>query len=240
MTRLNFGRFGFAVAVPSLFLCLAASALAQSSTFTYQGRLTDGGTPASGTYDLQFKLYDALTAGNQLPVGSPITSTKSAVLVTNGVFTVQLDFTAAAFPGADRFLEIGVRHPGDPTFTTLLPRQQLTASPYAIHSLAAANQSVATTGATPSVTNITVLVLNYSATATITDLPGGVDGQCVALVKLGSTAVTMNTGGNFRLSGNWAPPADDTLTVCRSSASGSPLWYETARQHPIQSVIAAF
>lgn len=43
-----------------LFLGTGA-AFAQTSTITYQGRLTDGGTAANGTYDLQFKLYDALT-----------------------------------------------------------------------------------------------------------------------------------------------------------------------------------
>jgi len=31
----------------------------QTSGFTYQGRLTDGGTPANGNYDLQFVLFDA-------------------------------------------------------------------------------------------------------------------------------------------------------------------------------------
>jgi hypothetical protein len=31
------------------------------------------------------------------------------VQVASGVFTVQLDFGAAAFPGADRYLEIGVK-----------------------------------------------------------------------------------------------------------------------------------
>jgi hypothetical protein len=85
-------------AVAVLILCLRAAAFAQTSTFTYQGRLTDSGTPANGTYDLQFKLYDAVTAGALQ--GSPNTVTKPSVLVTNGVFTVQLDFGPGAFPGA--------------------------------------------------------------------------------------------------------------------------------------------
>src|SRR5260370_1512306 len=46
-----------------LMLCLSATALGQTSTITYQGRLTDAGSPPTGTYDIQFKLYDALTAG---------------------------------------------------------------------------------------------------------------------------------------------------------------------------------
>jgi hypothetical protein len=106
------------------------AAFAQTTTFTYQGRLTDGGTPVNGTYDIQFMLFDALTGGSLQ--GSPNTVTKPAVLVTNGVFTVQLDFGASGFPGADRFLDIGVKHPADSTYTPLAPRQQLTSTPYAI------------------------------------------------------------------------------------------------------------
>src|SRR5262249_43219468 len=39
------------------------------SAFTYQGRLTDSGAPATGNYDFQFKLYDSGSGGNL--VGSP-------------------------------------------------------------------------------------------------------------------------------------------------------------------------
>jgi hypothetical protein len=120
----------------ALLVLTVAFAQAQTSTFTYQGRLSDGGTPANGTYDLQFKLYDALTLGNLQ--GSPDTVTRTAVNVTNGVFTVQLDFGASGFPGADRYLEISVQHNGG-GYTTLLPRQQLTSTPYAISSAAAAS-----------------------------------------------------------------------------------------------------
>jgi hypothetical protein len=50
---------------------------------------------------------------------------------------VQLDFGGSAFPGANRFLEIHIRHPGDPAYTTLARRQQLTSTPYAIQALTA-------------------------------------------------------------------------------------------------------
>jgi hypothetical protein len=214
--------------VLTMLLALAANvARAQTSTFTYQGRLTDGGAPPTGTYDIQFKLYDALTAGSLQ--GSPNTVSKTGVNVTNGIFTVQLDFGASGFPGADRFLDIGVKHPADSTYTPLAPRQQLTSSPYAIHSLAAANLAISTSGATPSVTNLTVLVLNYSSTTTITDLTGGVSGQCVALINAGSAgSVPINNAVNFKLSSNWTAASDDTLTVCRYNG----FWYETARKNP--------
>src|SRR6266851_283862 len=105
--------------------------LAQTTSFTYQGRLTDGGTPANASYDFQFTLWDAVSGGTQQPQPGPITITRSAVLVSAGTFSVQLDFGAAAFPGADRFLEVGVRPASIGTFTTLLPRQQITGTPYA-------------------------------------------------------------------------------------------------------------
>src|SRR5438045_416637 len=40
-----------------------ALAFAQTTSFTYQGRFTDSGTAASGTYDMQFKLFDSPSAG---------------------------------------------------------------------------------------------------------------------------------------------------------------------------------
>jgi len=95
--------------------------------FTYQGRLTDGGTPANGTYDFEFILFDALSDGNQ--VGSPVM--KDNVTVTDGLFTVQLNF-GDVFDGTALYLQIGVRSGASiGAYTTLTPRQALTAAPYA-------------------------------------------------------------------------------------------------------------
>src|SRR5437016_5198406 len=113
----------------------AAVAFAQTSSFTYQGRLTDGGTAANGNYDLQFALFDSLSGGAQ--VGS--TQTINTVAVSNGVFTVSLDFGANSFPGASRFLEVSARPSGSGSFTLLTPRQQITSTPYAVRSLNAAS-----------------------------------------------------------------------------------------------------
>jgi hypothetical protein len=126
-------------------LALSVVAGGQTSTFTYQGQLTEGGALANGAYDLQFKMFDALTGGNQLPIGSPITATLPGVQVTRGVFTVQLDFSAGIFfSGEDRFLDIAVKHPADSSFTTLSPRQHLTSIPYATRSGSANAADVAT------------------------------------------------------------------------------------------------
>ncbi len=114
-----------------MFVCLTASAaIAQTTAFTYQGKLTDSGTPQS-VYQMRFELYDAVTGGNQ--IGATVTN--PTVEVTQGVFTVSLDFGAAAFDGTYRFLEIAVKRlAGDP-FTVLTPRQKVTSAPYSMQSL---------------------------------------------------------------------------------------------------------
>ena len=112
------------------FSCLLAQG--QGTAFTYQGRLNNGANPAAGSYDLRFALYDALGGGTQ--EGGMLTN--SATDVSNGLFTVILDF-GNQFPGADRWLEIAVRTNGDSSFELLAPRQALTATPYASYAHAA-------------------------------------------------------------------------------------------------------
>jgi hypothetical protein len=117
-----------------LTLLPAPSALSQpvGTAFTYQGRLNDGGTPATGAYDLQLALFDAASGG--APVGP--TLTLDDVVVTSGLFTVSLDF-GAVFAGSKRWLEIRVR-PGASTgpYTTLGGRQEMTPGPNAVFSSA--------------------------------------------------------------------------------------------------------
>jgi DNA-binding beta-propeller fold protein YncE len=123
----------------SVLVCLFSSGMiqAQTSVFTYQGHLSDGVMPANGTYQMRFSLWDAANGSGQ--VGSTIID--NTVTLANGVFTVQLDFTAPnAFDGSPRFLEIAVRKASDPPgFTTLTPRQALTSSPYSIRTLSASS-----------------------------------------------------------------------------------------------------
>lgn len=124
-----------------LGLMLASGvALTQTTTrFTYQGRLTDGGAGANGNYDLQFALFDNADSNTQMGQ----TQTATNVPVNGGVFTVTLDFGAPAFGSGLRFLEIRTRPTGSANFTTLAPRQEITASPYAIRSLNAGTADTA-------------------------------------------------------------------------------------------------
>ena len=113
------------VGVFSVFTSLNA----QTTAFTYQGRLNDNGAPATGVYDLRFTVYDMVTDGNA--VSSVLTN--SLTDVSGGLFTVKLDFGTNVFNGTPRWIEIGVRTNGDTNpYATLNPRLEVTSAPYAI------------------------------------------------------------------------------------------------------------
>ena len=102
-------------------------ARAQGTAFTYLGQLQNNGSPAGGSFDLVFTLFN-LSGGGAASAG-PVTN--SATTVSNGLFTATIDF-GGAFNGSNSWLEIGVRTNGGSVFTTLSPRQPVTPAPYAI------------------------------------------------------------------------------------------------------------
>lgn len=103
-----------------------------SSEFTFQGQLNASGQPAISSADFQFSLFDAANGGSQ--IGSTVA--RSNIALSNGTFTVLLDFGTNAFRGDARWLEVSVRNPaGTGGFTTLAPRQPLTSTPNSTFSL---------------------------------------------------------------------------------------------------------
>jgi hypothetical protein len=105
------------------------------TSFTYQGRLRSSNRPFNGSCDFQFSLWNALNGGASL--GGIIS--KNNTPVSDGRFTVQLDF-GAVFDGNGRWLQIAVRCPtGSGGFTSLTPRQALSPSPYAVNSTTASS-----------------------------------------------------------------------------------------------------
>ncbi len=123
----------------SAVLILNLAAFAQTTTFTYQGKLMDTGNPPTGTYQMEFSLYDAVAGGTQIGATIP----NNSVAVAQGIFSVRLDFGAEGFTGADRYLQISVRRNAGESFVTLNPRQQITSSPYSIRTLSAAQADLA-------------------------------------------------------------------------------------------------
>ena len=139
---------------------------AQGTAFTYQGKLQSGGLQANGTYDLNLSVFDAPAAGT-LIAGPAILS---GVPVTNGLFTVTVDFGGGVFTGAARWLDIGVRTNGAGTFTAVVPRQPFSATPYSIYSGTAA--AVGTGSAVTSLNGLKDGV-TLSAGTNITITPNG-------------------------------------------------------------------
>ncbi len=101
----------------ALVILLPVFAAAQGNAFNFQGRLNDGTNPANGSYDLQFRLYDAIAGGAQIGA----TLTRANTTLVNGVFSVNLDFGAAAFNSPNAvFIEISVKPNGSPNAYTIL------------------------------------------------------------------------------------------------------------------------
>ena len=190
-------RRGSVLPVILILMTLTCAAQAQTTAFTYQGRLTDGTMAANGTYDLGFALYDADTGGNL--IGTAIT--RPNVTVSGGIFTVQLDFGATAFAAnANRFLQIAVKKTTETTFITLTPRQQLTSSPYSIRTISANVSDALSTAcagcvddakiAAVSGSKVTGTVANATSAATATTA-GNVTGT-VAIANGGTGSTTKN------------------------------------------------
>jgi hypothetical protein len=98
------------------------------TAFTYQGRLEINSQPATGAYLMRFSLWDSLTLGTER--ASVPTNT---IPVTNGLFTVNLDFGASHFEGEDRWLQIEVWPNGSLQKNVLTPRTRLAPAPNALY-----------------------------------------------------------------------------------------------------------
>jgi len=188
-------------------LFTVGAAFAQTTAFTYQGKLTDSGSPANGNYDLTFKLFDTATVGSGTQQGATLSLTN--VAVSAGVFTVQLDFGACAscFSGAARYLDIAVKPTSGSTFTQLAPRQPITANPYAIKSLSAATADGLSMMCVSCITSSQIASVNGSAVTG--NLAGSqISGAIpVASVPAGSSSYIQNTTtpqatASFNISGD--------------------------------------
>ena len=109
---------------------------AQGTAFNYQGRLNSGTNLANGVFDFRFTVY-ASTNSPGVIIAGPLTS--SGIHVSNGLFSVTLDFGVGVFTGASRWLQLDVRTNGTTSFATLLPRQSILPMPYAVMANTASN-----------------------------------------------------------------------------------------------------
>ena len=166
--NLKLNRLLVTFSILALVACVSRASAQGTTAFTYQGELKDGGTNANGAYSMIFKLYDAVSAGNQ--VGSSITNNPT---LANGLFSVNLDF-GNVFNGSACWLDITITNGG--VTQTLSPRVQVLPAPYAQFAAVAAT-----------VTNGAIMNAQLAANAFNTT---NIQNNTITTAQLASGAVT--------------------------------------------------
>lgn len=192
-----------------------------ASSFTYQGYLVQGEIPYNGNCDFEFRLFGAATGGTQ--IGS--TQSRGQQAVSGGRFTVELNFGAGAINGQARWLQIAVRCPsGVGAYTTLTPRQVLTATPFALSLLPGAG--VSGTVASGGILNLA----NSSTSQEAVGLNVALAPTGVQIVRASNIGVAINSAGTNGLQVNSA--GNNGLQV--ESAAENGLQVDSAGNNGIQ------
>ena len=214
-----------------LILCFASVMFAQSGKMTYQGRLLENGSPASGTRSIAITIYDALTGGSIVVAKQ----TFGATVVTNGLYNVTLtSLTASAFTGT-LYVEVEVNG------TTLTPRTPLNSVPSAFvaenattatnlvggangsvpYQTASGTTAMLTAGSDGQVLTLASGVPSWSTpTATATDLSKAGDMTIVTTASNGSITIDPDGSGKV-LFGSVFQTGDFTMEIPRSTADGN-------------------
>ncbi|MFO0837959.1 MAG: hypothetical protein U1D55_05485 [Phycisphaerae bacterium] len=132
-------REGIALLAIGLTAALAVAQAPLNTTFSYQGRLLDGGAPppTSNHYDMQFQLHSDPVAN--APVG-PTLCVDDVPHDAGGLINVALNF-GSVFGNTALYLQIGIRQDsiagncGSGGYTPLSGRQALTNAPFASYAL---------------------------------------------------------------------------------------------------------
>lgn len=170
------------------------------TAITYQGRLTDDGSPANGPFDFVFALHDDPVIASQ--VGVTLTQ---VVTVTDGLFMADLDF-GNVFDGTELYLQIGVRPDSSIIpYEMLTPRQPLRPTPYAL-SLRPGADVVGTVGsdavfqahntATSGTTSYALMGETDSSSSSAAAIYGRVTSTSPGGYSAGVRGVNEGTGGN--------------------------------------------
>jgi len=134
---MNHSKFQILAVLCAVFLVSFSTELSAQATekITYQGKLTDGsGNPVSdGTYNIKFSLYDAINSG------SASWDETQGVSVQGGIFNVLLGDITALSIDFNKPYWLGVKVGSDAEMT---PRTALSSTPYSMHAISIANNSV--------------------------------------------------------------------------------------------------
>ncbi|HEX8875720.1 MAG TPA: tail fiber domain-containing protein [Phycisphaerales bacterium] len=160
-------------------------------SFTYQGRLSG----ATGPVDLRLGLFNAPSGGS--PVGLT-TVAPSVTPASNGVFTVTVNpgLIDASQP---LWLEIGVAEAGSGSYTTLSPRQPLTATPQALYATRAGIAQLAYTAETAKTATTALTAANATNAANAANATNATNAV---------NATTANSAATVQWSGVTGVPAN--------------------------------
>lgn len=213
-------------------LCVAARVEAQAlqgTAFTYQGELVQNGVPVNGSADLVFELFDAPSGGAQ--VGSSLaftTANGNPVAVSGGIFSVALDFGAAAFAGPvanARWLRVTVNG------NVLAPRTKVESAPYA---LLARNAELAFSVPNASIGSAAVVSSQIQLRGLATSCPSGqyvraigADGNVTCASDATGAGTITGVSAGFGLGGGGTSGAvtlavDTTVVQARGNATTCP------------------
>ena len=161
---------------------------AQDTAFTYQGRLNSNGGPATGFYDLRFKLF--LDSQGNTQVGSAFLT--NGVAVSNGLFLATIDFGTGTFNGSNYWLELDVKTNGAGAYVNLNPLQALTPVPYALFAYNSAGGGGLAAGIYSNAVTLSNPANNFS---------GSFTGNGARLINLNASALGGLGATNFWVTG---------------------------------------
>ena len=116
----------FCLLLCCLCACSRPAAALTPTAFSYTGQLLVGGSPVSGSYDLQFQLYTVTSGGTQ--VGPTVTLT--SVPVADGIFYAELNFGTGVYTGQALYLQTSYRLHGGSAYITQSPRKLVPTAGY--------------------------------------------------------------------------------------------------------------
>ncbi|RKZ29751.1 hypothetical protein DRQ33_08520 [bacterium] len=192
----------------------------------YQGKITDAsGVALDGSYDIVFRIYDVETGGT--PIWEESHSGVDAILVTNGLFDVQLGTITNLTIAFDDTYWIELEVGGE----VLTPRERLVAVPYAFRAVIADSAINIGSGAIQTTARLTgdgtpgdpldiaqqgavagqVLKWDGSAWAPANDIDTDTDNQDLTYAGTG-VDIGITGGSGISLTG-WDTNASDDLTT---------------------------
>jgi hypothetical protein len=156
-----------------------------TDSFTYQGYFEYSGNPANGNFDFRVTIWDLETLGTEIASCQVFDN----IFVQDGLFTFHLlpdTLMDQVFNGEPRWLQVAVRQSGTTTWTTL-PRQPITAVPYAWSLRPGADIEGATSDYTLSLANSGSSGALYASSSRVTGVTISAEHTTDGYAVLGST-----------------------------------------------------